>query len=357
MNKKTTLSLIFGTIVSGGALYFSFKNVPFSDLIGYLGTIRYVWVIPSLIITLITFILRSIRWQVILSASRQIGFFQAFHPLMIGFMLNCILPGRAGEFARPLILHKNEQVPFSTGLATVATERVFDLFCLIILFIAVFSTVNIDPGLNIAFGEYRLNRQTLETIGQGMIKLSAVMVAGMLMVSFGRTRRWINAGIMGVPSFLFSADSLLKPKVIDRVCRPLVEIVEKIASGFELIKSPSKLIVCCGYSAVIWVLSALTYYTMSRGCPGIDLSFIDITAYMVITCFFIALPSVPGYWGLWEAGGMFALTLFNVDPRNAMGYTLTNHALQIFPVVIVGLMSAMVTGVKIFKLQTSYEKG
>ena len=28
---------------------------------------------------------------------------------------------------------------------------------------------------------------------------------------------------------------------------------------------------------------------------------------MIIICFFIALPSVPGYWGIWEAGGVFAL--------------------------------------------------
>jgi len=36
---------------------------------------------------------------------------------MIGFMINCILPGRVGEVARPIILKKKENVPFSTGLA------------------------------------------------------------------------------------------------------------------------------------------------------------------------------------------------------------------------------------------------
>jgi uncharacterized membrane protein YbhN (UPF0104 family) len=93
---------------------------------------------------------------------------------------------------------------------------------------------------------------------------------------------------------------------------------------------------------------------MAQGCPGIELSFAEISAHMIIICFFIALPSVPGYWGIWEAGGVFALALFGVSSKDAAGYTLANHAIQIFPVMIVGLVSVMVTSVNI--LQVSYEK-
>jgi hypothetical protein len=93
---------------------------------------------------------------------------------------------------------------------------------------------------------------------------------------------------------------------------------------------------------------------MAQGCPGIELSFTEIAAHMIIICFFIALPSVPGFWGIWEAGGVFALVLFGVSSKDAAGYTLANHAIQMFPVIIVGLVSAMVTSVNI--LQVSYEK-
>jgi glycosyltransferase 2 family protein len=72
-------------------------------------------------------------------------------------------------------------------------------------------------------------------------------------------------------------------------------------------------------------------------------------------CFFIALPSVPGYWGLWEAGGVFAMRLFGVTPEAAAGATLLNHALQVLPVVVVGLVSALITSVNI--VQVAYEKG
>ena len=111
--------------------------------------------------------------------------------------------------------------------------------------------------------------------------------------------------------------------------------------------------ICIGLSIAIWVLAALSYYIMALGCPGIEISFLEISATMIIICFVIALPSVPGFWGIWEAGGVFALTLFGVSAKEAAGFTLANHAVQIFPVIIIGLVSAMVTSINIW--QVSYE--
>ena len=74
---------------------------------------------------------------------------------------------------------------------------------------------------------------------------------------------------------------------------------------------------------------------------------------MIIICFFIALPSVPGFWGVWEAGGVFAMVLFGVPHETAAGFTLANHAVQVFPVIIVGLLSAMAISVNV--MQVSHE--
>ena len=78
---------------------------------------------------------------------------------------------------------------------------------------------------------------------------------------------------------------------------------------------------------------------------------------MIIVCFFIALPSVPGFWGLWEAGGVFALSVFGVSVKDAAGYTLVNHAVQMFPVIFVGLASAIVTGINIRRLTREIDRG
>ena len=100
----------------------AFRNVPFNDLAIYLVSINYLWAVPSVIVVLISYVFRAIRWQIILADAVTINFWRAFRPLMIGFMINCILPGRFGEITRPAILKKSDNVSFSTGLATVTAE-------------------------------------------------------------------------------------------------------------------------------------------------------------------------------------------------------------------------------------------
>jgi hypothetical protein len=71
---------------------------------------------------------------------------------------------------------------------------------------------------------------------------------------------------------------------------------------------------------------------------------------MVIICIFISLPSVPGWWGLWEAGGVFALSLFGISAKDALGFTLANHAIQVIPVILIGFISAMILSVNIRRM-------
>ena len=354
MKKNITIYLITGIAISALALYLAFRNVPVSDLLSYLISINYVWIFPAVLLVLTSFVLRVLRWQIILESSAKVSFWQAFHPLMIGFMINCILPGRVGEVARPAVLQKKENIPFSTGLATVAAERVFDVGILLILFAILVAMVTIDPNLDIVFGKYHLNKETLVTIGGGTFKLLLLLIVGIIMVSFAKTRNVINRVIMWIPYLFFFSGSEFKKKIQKKFCEPLVSFVENFTSGFALVKYPSKICICLGLSVFIWGIAAFSYYIMAQGCPGIELSFTEITAHMIIICFFIALPSVPGYWGIWEAGGVFALVLFGVSSKDAAGYTLANHAIQMLPIMIVGFFSAMVTSVNI--LQVSYKK-
>jgi hypothetical protein len=104
---------------------------------------------------------------------------------------------------------------------------------------------------------------------------------------------------------------------------------------------------------MIWALVAFSYYLFSLGSPGVNLTFYELSVVMVIICFFISLPSVPGWWGLWEAAGVFGMSLFGVSTKEAAGFTLANHALQVFPVILMGIASAMILSVNIRKL--SYE--
>jgi uncharacterized protein (TIRG00374 family) len=354
MNKKITITFAIGLIISVVTLYLAFKNVPFAELLNYLLSINYLWVLPTAVLILISFVLRAIRWQFILGSHQRVSFRHAFHPLMIGFMINCVLPGRVGEVARPAILKKNKNVPFTTGLATVAAERVFDMGILIILFVALFAKMEIDPALGIPFGDYTLNSDTLTLVFKGLLRLSILLLVGIVLISFQTTRKAIEWCIKFIPDLFFFAGPKLKDKLQKRVTTPLLAMVDNIAAGFVLLKQPIRVVVCLLFSIVIWMLHAFSYYIFALGCPGVALTFFELAAVMIIICFFIALPSAPGYWGLWEAGGVFAMLLFGVSFKEAAGFTLANHAIQLFPVIIVGLASALITGVNIW--QVSFAK-
>ncbi len=354
MKNHLLISLTIGIALSVAALYFAFRNVPLGDLVVYLGSINYVWVIPATFLVLLSFFVRALRWQFILASTHKIGIWPAFHPMMIGFMINCIFPGRLGEFARPAILQKKEQVPFGTGIATVAAERVFDVAALVTFAVITLTAIDINPEVQIVFGNFQLNRATLEILFNRIILMGILLMIGMIAVSIPSIRRAIHQLILALPLLFFFASETTKTKIRVKACEPLTRFVDNIAKGFTLVKHPQKIIICSIYSLLVWIIAAFSYYVFSFGSPGVQLTFTEMFAVMVIICLFIALPSVPGFWGLWEAGGVFAMSLFGTSSDVDAGFTLANHAVQMFPVIVVGFVSAIITSVNIRQL--SYEK-
>ena len=346
-------SFIGGTVISVIALYFAFKNVPLAELFRYLASINYFWMIPAIFIAVLSFVLRALRWRIILESSRKIGIWRAYHPMIIGFMINCVLPGRLGEVARPVILQKEEKIPFTTGLATVVAERVFDICILLVLFMLTVGMLQIDPEQNVVFGSYQLNLETLQTVFSGLLKLGALLILGITLFSIGKVRKIIYTVILSIPELFFFATEEFKSSIRTKICERLIGILKNIATGFILIRFPKKLLYCAVLSILIWGLGSFSYYLFSLGSPGVNLTYLEMTTVMVIVCFFISLPSVPGWWGLWEAGGVFALSLFGVTAKEAAGFTLANHAIQVIPVIIAGFASATLLSVNI--RQMSYQ--
>lgn len=350
MITKLIMSLLIGFLFSAVTIYLAFKGVPLEEIITYLGKVNYWWVIPGIAIGISSFILRAIRWKLLINTTRSLSFTQIFHPLMIGFMLNCVFPMRIGEIARPTILYKKENIPFSTGISSIVIERVFDSVSLLILFIIFISAIEISPDLVVSFGKYNINSQDLHSGFNKVGILFLICIAGITVLCIKTTRSVINTFIIRLPSLIFFISKSRKENLKEKISGPLVSMIENFASCFELLKNPKKTFVCMVLTFSIWLIQAFAYQVITFGFPGISLTFVEITTMMIIICFFIALPSVPGFWGLWEAGGIFALSLFSVARENAAGYTLINHAIQIVPVIIVGVVSAFIIGINIKQL-------
>lgn len=351
---KVFVSCIIGLLLSGTALYLTFRNIPMRNLFEYLKTVNYWWVFPSVAAALTGFLIRVVRWQLLLSPFNKTGFWRAFHPLMIGFSLNLIMPARVGELARPAIFSKKEKVPFSSALATVGAERIFDVLILLFFFAVITVSVDIDPELDLKFGDYRLNKATLELIGMTTLKVSLVLVMGIVFMSARRGREIIKRLVFVLPRLVFFAGEDFREKIKKTVCLKIAEFVDNFAVGFDMLRNPKKVGLCLVLSFLAWVFAAMSHYLFTFGSPGIDVSFLEMCAVMVILCLFISLPSVPGFWGLWEAGGVFGLVIFGVPSGEAAGFTLANHFFQILPIIVIGIASSVITGVSLVRV--TYEK-
>jgi uncharacterized protein (TIRG00374 family) len=216
----------------------------------------------------------------------------------------------------------------------------------LLLFTLALNVIDLSSANKVSFGSYSIDRSVIVQTKRGMIFLGAAITAVIVLLAFEGSRKKIEKLLEKSPRLLFFAKSSFKDNFTEKFKKRITLFIENIASGVALVKSPRRIIICFVYSSLVWLFTIYSYYAVSRGSPGIDLSAPEITAVMVVICFAIALPSVPGYWGLWEAGGVFALSFFGIGQKDAVGFTLANHAIQVIPVIVVGIISAWVTGVK-----------
>ncbi len=337
---KKALFFFIGLAISVYFFRMAFKNVPLHELKASISQINYYYIFWAVLSVLLGCILRTLRWKILLS--HEIKFSTCFHILMAGFSLNCILPGRLGEVARPVLVVQKTKTSFPAAVSSVLLERLFDLFSLLVLFSFLISWIPISESLSYTFEKYEFNSALLISLAWLMIKIFLVLLAGVLLLVFKRTRNIfaiiISAALKYVCLFPEKIADILKRFLLN----PLTMFIHYFITGIEAIKTPMAFISVMGLSLGTWFVQAFSFLMVARAVPGISLGFVELAFVMVVICFFIAIPSVPGYWGVWEAGGMFAMLVFDIPQSDAAGYQLINHAVQIFPIMLVGLFSALV---------------
>ncbi len=116
-------------------IYFAFKNVDFNEFWDNLSKVNFNWVIVSLVISVIPYIARAYRWNILISA---LGYQPKLYPttlaIVIGYFANLAVP-RLGEVVRCGFLQRTSKVPFTVSVGTVITERLVDMLTLLVLLV------------------------------------------------------------------------------------------------------------------------------------------------------------------------------------------------------------------------------
>ncbi len=97
-------------------------------------TANYSWVILSIIIGILSHIVRAYRWRILMEPmGYQPKIMNTFFAIMIGYLANMALP-RLGEVTRCGVMNKYAKIPINNAIGTVIAERSIDMVMFILLF-------------------------------------------------------------------------------------------------------------------------------------------------------------------------------------------------------------------------------
>ena len=136
-NKKLITGTIF-FIIGVGLFWYVYQDINFQSIKDTLKELKYIWILLSVILGLLSAFVRALRWKILLES---IGYkpktINLFLSVQILYFINLVIP-RGGEIARCGMVAKYEKIPFAKLLGTVFIERLTDFIAFIIIFIGVF---------------------------------------------------------------------------------------------------------------------------------------------------------------------------------------------------------------------------
>jgi uncharacterized protein (TIRG00374 family) len=101
-----------------------------------LSTANLFWLLPAIALFAIAYVLRALRWWVLLRPFKTPGNPANLYPMLVGgIFLTYVAPLRAGDLATPYWLREKKGTRFSAGLASIVLARFLDFSALIIIIV------------------------------------------------------------------------------------------------------------------------------------------------------------------------------------------------------------------------------
>jgi uncharacterized protein (TIRG00374 family) len=95
------------------------------------------WLLVALAVYLSAYLVRSLRWRIILKPIQKVSVGESFSMMMAGYFLNYVIPVRAGELAKSFFLKKLHGTPIATSLPTVFVDKLFELLSVVLVIVMI----------------------------------------------------------------------------------------------------------------------------------------------------------------------------------------------------------------------------
>lgn len=259
------------------------------------------------IVSFSTFV-RSLRWRILLNAEAALDVMTVFWATAAGYLGNNFLPARAGELLRSLLISSRSKLSTTYVLTTALSERLMDVIALVL-------------WTSIALMGMSAKPRWVADVSRTM---AFVAGAGAVVIAIlPHTGRLLETILERIP---------LPPGIRQR----LLKLAGQIMLGAGAFHNWGRFFGFAGLTAVIWPLDCLTTITLARGM-GIDISFSVAMLLIAGLGLSSALPSTPGYVGVYQFVAVTVLAPFGVARDAALAFILVFQAIGYVVVTVFGV--------------------
>ena len=266
------------------------------------------WLLGALVAFGLGTAARAWRWRSLFARGRRPPIGPVANAMIVGYFYNNILPARAGEAARIVVLTQRSSTAPAEIVGTVVVERLYDIFVILVIFFAAESWL---PHVS-WFGAAAVAAIVL-----------ALLIAGAAVVLTIYGDRPVRA--------------LLRP--LRRHSRFSVEGLERTAAeithGLSGLRDWEVALEAFLWTVAAWLLTALCSYFVALAFH-LHVPFACGVLVAVAVGLSMILPSPPAAVGVFEAAALVALNAYGIPYSSALPYALVLHLVNFVPFVLIG---------------------
>jgi uncharacterized protein (TIRG00374 family) len=311
-SRRGMWSWIVSTALAVVLLYFALRGVDWRRVGQMIASASWKPLLASASITCVSFFMRAVRWRILLNATAKLSVGEVYWANMAGYFGNQYLPARAGELIRTVLISNRSPLSKTYVFTTALSERLMDVIALVLGSSIVLLGVNPKPSWM-----QDLSKTMAIVAGAGAV---AIMIIPHTSGLLERLIAW-----MPLP---------------ERIRKIALVLAEQILSGMRAFHDWGRFAAFVFLTILIWAADALSTMACAQSV-GVHISF--RIALLVLTALGLssALPSTPGYVGIFQFVAVTVLAPFGIDRDAALAYILLLQAqayILVLPLGMPGLL-------------------
>jgi len=289
-------------------LYLSIRGVDWARVWRTIASAQWRYIAAAVGFTMFSFFMRALRWRILLNAEARFSVGTVFWANSAGYLGNNFLPARAGELIRSLLISSRSKLSKTYVLTTALGERLMDAIALVLWSSLALMGVNPKP-------------HWMEDVSRTMAMLAGAGAVAVMVLP--HTGGLLETVLRRVPL----------PASVRRV---LLGLAEQVLLGLRAFHDWRRFAGFVCLMVVIWTADSFGAIAGARAL-GISLSFRVAMLLLAGLGLSSALPSTPGYVGIYQFVAVTVLTPFGISRDGALAYILVAQALGYAVVLFFGL--------------------